>query len=117
MKTVQAGRLRRWMTFEVLVVDVDSEGATVEAWLPAFAVNHIMPCELTPISGKELIAAAALQSVVTHRIKTRYREGFAARMRATERGVAYNIEAVIEDPDSGIRFITLLASAGASQGN
>ena len=117
MRTLSAGRLRRWVAFEVLVVDLDSDGAAVETWVPAFSTNHVMPCEITPISGHELMAAAALQSVVTHRIKTRYRDGFTARMRATERGVVYNIEAVIPDPDSGIRFVTLLASSGASPGN
>lgn len=122
MRTVKAGRLRHWLAFEMLDPNgqtTDSDGAHVETWVPAFVPNHVMPCEVTPISGREFLAAAALQSKVTHRIKVRFREGFAANMRAsTERGgLVYNVEAVIPDPDSGIRYLTLLASSGVSLGN
>jgi SPP1 family predicted phage head-tail adaptor len=120
VKTVRAGRLRHWVRFETYRVELDSDGAQVEAWLPAFAVNTRMPCEVLPISARELLAAAAVQSKVTHRIKVRYREEFirnAYKMRGVYRGVEYNIEGTIPDPDSGVRFLVLLASSGLSPGN
>lgn len=122
MRRVAAGRLRHWLTFEILVHDVDSDGAHVENWAPAFPVGFVMPAEVTALSGSELIAAAAQQSKVSHRLKIRYREGFVERgskMRArSERGgIVFNIEAVIPDPDSTIRYLTLLASSGVSPGN
>lgn len=115
MATIRAGRLTHWLTFEDLISGVDSDGATVESWIPAFAVSNRMPADVTPLSGRELIAANETHSKVTHRIKVRFREGFKARLRAVERNTVYSIEAVIPDPDSGFRYLTLLASTGVSE--
>ena len=114
---MKAGTLRHWLTFEVKTVEQDSDGAQVEIWVPAFEVNHRMPCEVTELSGRELIAAQAVQSKVTARIRARYRPGFKATMRATlPNGIVYNIEAVIADPDSMRTHVTLLASQGINEG-
>lgn len=118
---MQAGRLSHWLTFEIPGPhEVDSDGATVETWIPAFVANTL-PFEVTPMSGRELIAADAIASKATHRLRGRYRpeltaDRMAPRMRATERGMVYNIEAAIPDPDSGMRYVTLLASSGVSEG-
>lgn len=111
---MQAGRLRHLVAFDELVVDVDSDGAQVEHWIPAF--GGPLSAEITALSGRELIAAQAVQSKVNTRIRVRYRPGFRASMRAIHRGVIYNIEAVIPDPDSGIEYVTLLTSAGVDEG-
>lgn len=118
-KKVSAGRLRHWLSFETLIHELDSDGRTVEAWAPGFEVNHAMPCEVTPLIGREFLAGNALQSKVTHKIKVRFREGFEANMRGVTKGggLVYNIEAVVPDPDSMRRYITLLASSGVSLGN
>lgn len=108
--------LRHWLTFEQLVEDMDSDGGVVEAWVPAFDTSATMPAEVAPLSGRELIAANATQSKVTHRIRIRYREGITAKMRAVERETTYNIEAVIPDQKSGQRWLTLLASSGVNAG-
>jgi head-tail adaptor len=120
---MQAGRLRHWLTFEDKTSELDSDGAMVEDWIPAFDASPRMPCEVTALSGRELIAAQAVQSKVSTRIKLRYRPGFSPTMRAWYQDprvnsptTIYNIEAVILDPDSRIRFVTLLASSGVSQG-
>lgn len=115
---MQAGKLRHHLTFEVKVSEQDSDGATVESWEPAFATSPRMPCEVVSLSGRDLIAAQAVHSTVTGRIKTRYRAGFDARtMRArAPGGTIYNIEAVIPDPDSGTRYVTLLVSTGLNEG-
>lgn len=116
--TISAGGLRHWLTFERKVSERDSDGALVESWADAFAVSSRMPCEVVPLSGRELIDAQSKQSVVTARIRVRYRDGLVAKMRARATdGTIYNIEAVIPDPDSGISFRTLLVSTGLNDGS
>lgn len=120
---MKAGRLRHWLTFEKKATDDDgelvrdSDGAIEEAWIPAFAMSPRMPCDVVHLSGRELIAAQAVQSKVNVRIRVRYRAGFDAVQRArSPSGQVFNIEAVIPDPDSGARFVTLLASTGVNAG-
>lgn len=108
--------MRHWLTFEQLVEDMDSDGSTVEAWVPAFDISTTMPAEVAPLSGRELIAANSVQSKVTHRIRIRYRDGITAKMRAVEREAFYNIEAVIPDQESGRRWLTLLCTSGVNAG-
>lgn len=112
---MQAGVLRHLLTFNTLSVELDSDGAQVEAWLPAFGGQPIS-AEIVGLSGKELIAAQAVQSQIKARIKVRYRPGFVPSMRAVHRGMIYNIEAIIADPDSGIEYLTLFCSAGVNEG-
>ena len=114
---MKAGRLRHWLTFETLVTDLDSDGAQSQDWMPAFDASPRMPCEIVALSGRELIAAQTVHSKVTARIKVRYRPGLDAIQRArAEDGTIYNIEAVIPDPDSMRRYVTLLCSYGVNEG-
>lgn len=117
------GAFRHWLTFEDLVVEMDTDGAEAETWVPAFEVSPRMPCEVVALSGRELIAAQAIQSKISTRIKVHYRPGFKARMRAwfddpvlTADATIYDIQAVIPDPDSRRRYVTLLASSGVNEG-
>lgn len=115
--SLPAGRLRHWLTFEVQAFEKDSDGADVSTWVPAFSMSPRMPCDVQPLSGRELIAAQAVQSRVSVRIRTRYRPGFDAVQRArSPGGTIYNIEAVIHDPDSGVNSVTLMCSAGVNEG-
>lgn len=111
---MKGGRLRHLVTFEELVVDVDSDGQQIETW--ALAFGYPLATEITALSGRELIAAQAVQSKVSGRMQVRYRPGFKASMRAIHRGVIYNIAAVIPDPESGLEFLTLLTSTGVDEG-
>lgn len=115
---MKSGRLRHWLTFETLVIDLDSDGNQVPTWMPAFDVNPRMPCEVVSLSGRELIAAQEVQSRVTTKVRARYRPGFDAVQRAIDHrtGTFFNIEAVIPDPDSRIRSVTLLCSSGTNAG-
>jgi len=111
------GERRHWLTFESPETELDSDGAQVSIWVPAFPINHRMPCQVVALSGRELIAAQASQSRVTTRIVTQYRSGFNASMRARYgQGEVFNIEAVIPDPESRNRYVTLLASSGVNEG-
>jgi SPP1 family predicted phage head-tail adaptor len=109
------GGMRHFMTFENKVSEFDSDGATVETWEPAFGGRQIS-VEIAPLSGRELIAAQAVQSKVTTRLKVRYRPGFSASMRGLHRDVIYDIAAVVPDSKSGIDWINLLVSSGVNEG-
>lgn len=110
--------MRHWLIFESQITEMDSDGAQVSFWMDAFPLNTRMPCDVVDLSGRELIAAQAVQSKVTTRIKTRFRPGFKASMRARDgyTGQIWNIEAVILDPNSRRRWVTLGASTGVNEG-
>lgn len=111
---MRAGRLRHRVQFQSLVVELDSDGAQVETWVDAFPA--LIPAEIKALSGRALIAAQAVQSKVNTAIVVRYRTGFLPSMRGLHRGVIYNIEAVIPDPDSGITHLSLQCSSGVNEG-
>lgn len=114
MKPVRAGKLRHRIAIEQIVTSLDSDGATVEDWLPVF--ERPIPAEIVASSGREFLAAQATQSKIASRIKVRYRPEIQANMRAVHRGTVYNIEAVLPDMDSGIRWLTLMCSSGVDEG-
>jgi head-tail adaptor len=115
---MQAGRRRHWLIFELLLEEQDSDGNLVPEWVNAFDTNPMMPCEVVDLSGRELIAAQAVNSKVTSRIRTSYRPGFDAVQRARDpvTGETFNIEAVIADPNSRIRWVTLPCYRGTNAG-
>lgn len=118
-KPLRAGRLRHRVDVEELVVSQDSDGAIVEDWV-TFA-SHV-PAEIGVLSARgvitarEIIAAQAVQSRVSTLITLRTLPGLLASMRIVHRGVIYNIEGVVPDPSSGIRFVTLPCSSNVNQG-
>lgn len=107
---IAAGRLRHRVTVAELTAENDTDGVLVETWEDAFGVA--LPAEITALSGRELIAAQAIQSKVTARIRLRYRPGLKASQRVEHRGEFFNIVAVVPDPYSRIRYTTLLCESG-----
>lgn len=112
--SIPAGRLRHRVQIEQLVTEQDSDGASVETW--ADAVGCFVPAEIMPLSGRELIAAAAVQAKVSTRIRIRYRAGISPSMRVVHRGILYGVEAVVPDQTSGVRYLTLMCTDGVNQG-
>jgi len=68
--------------------------------------------EIVPLSVREFIAAAAEQSEVSARITIRHRTDVDATMRIVYRGRAYQILGSLEDPVSGLEYLTLAVSEG-----
>ena len=66
---MQAGALRRRITFQTRDVSVDSFGQQVTTWADAFTVW----ASIEPLSARELFAAQAVQSEVSHKVTVRYR--------------------------------------------
>jgi SPP1 family predicted phage head-tail adaptor len=111
---MRAGLLRHRVSIETLVTEIDSDGIRTELWVPIHA--GLISAQIAPVSGRELIAAQAVQSKVSTRITIRYRPDVAANMRVVHRTVKYNIEGVIPDPDSGYSHITLMCASGVNEG-
>lgn len=111
---MKAGRLRHRVTVEALTVELDSDGQQVETW--ADVCGQMLSADIMPVSGRELIAADAVQAKVTTRVVMRYRAGLKPSMRVVHRARIYNIEAIVPDPDSGFTRVTLQCSDGVNQG-
>lgn len=121
MRGMKAGKLRHRVRIDDLVTELDSDGDRVEVWAPAFGAVSVLAAEIIPNSGREYIAAETIQSKVSHRIKIRHRDGLKPNQRAVElradgTGDVFNIEAVLPDPESGTRWVTLMCSAGVTEG-
>lgn len=91
-------------------------GEMVPHWQdwPAQGARHWARVE--PLSGREFIAAQAVQSEVSTRIVIRYREGVVSSMRALHLGKVYSIQAVLPDSKSGREYLTLMVSEGVTSG-
>jgi len=72
--------------------------------------------EVAPLSGREFIAANAIQSEITVRITLRYRNDINSDWRILFRGDIYNIAAILPDLWSGLDYITLPCTQGVNNG-
>lgn len=109
---LDAGRLRHRVLLQAPVQTQDPEGGIIFTWEDV----AWLWAEVAPLSAREFVRAEELQSKVTARITIRYREGITAEMRMLHKGVIYNIAGVLDDPVSGIEWITLPVSQGLNEG-
>lgn len=65
-----------------------------------------------PLRVRERLAAAAVHSEQTGEFRVRYDAGITADMRVIHRGKQFAILGVMEDPDSGLEYMTLAVSEG-----
>ena len=75
-----------------------------------------IPASIEPLSAREFIQAAAVQSAVTARIVIRYLPGVTAAMRVRHGSLLYNIAGVLPDKITGREYLTLPVSEGVSDG-
>jgi SPP1 family predicted phage head-tail adaptor len=119
MRNLQPGRLRHLVVIERPVTTLDSDGVQSVEWVPAFgAVAQTVAARIESISGREILAAAQMQSKVTHRVTLRAGRDVVAsmRLRRPGGGPVYNVEAVIPDNASRVQWMTLLCSSGVNDG-
>ena len=104
-----APRLRHRVTIQNFTTTQDSNtGAITEGWAD---FDDNVPAEVWPLSGREFVAAQAVQAGVTTRITIRYQTGILPRMRVLHDGQTYNIQAVL--PDQTLRrHLTLMCERG-----
>jgi len=111
---LSAGRLRHRVDIQKRdqVQDEDS-GAMVTTWVTEWAN---VPAAIEPLSVREFIQSQANQSEISARITIRYREGLVATMRIVHKGRIYNPKGFLQDPDSGLEYVTIPCSEGVNDG-
>ena len=98
--------------------DPDTGGFT-EAWVTVF---EGVPARIAPASGKEFLAAQAIQSEIVARIVIRARPGLKAKQRILHKGqngevlATYNVHAWLPDQESGRDYVSCPVSAGVNEG-
>lgn len=105
---LEAGRLRHRVRLEELVTTLDDNGVQLQEWQN----RGDRFCAIEPLSGREYLAAASIQSKITGKLVMRYRPNINARHRIVKGQRIYNIEAVLPDPDTEYEYVTLLCSEG-----
>ena len=90
---MKAGQLDQRVTVERLQGGVDELGQPLpDTWA------HLFDCwaAVEPLQGREYLAAAALVSEVTARIRMRYRPWMTSQDRVIHNGAVYQIQSVID---------------------
>lgn len=93
-------------------------GEIIYTWIDVWSA---IPAKITDLSVRELIAAQAVQSKLTTRIVIRHRTGLDASMRIVgvcrcHQGRVFNPAGWLNDPESGIEYLTAPCSEGVNQG-
>ena len=94
------------------VRDEDTGGFT-EAWVTVF---ENVPARIAPASGREFLAAQAIQSEIVARIVISARPGLKAKQRILHNGDIYNVHAWLPDQESGKDYVSAPCSRGVNEG-
>lgn len=103
---MRSGQLDQLISVERLVEGFDELGQPINQWLPIITTW----AAVEPLVGREYIAAGALLSEVTARIRMRYRPGITAADRVIHGGTTYGITSVA-DVHSSRRELQLMCKA------
>ena len=113
----RAGDLRRRITLQQRSTTPDSLGGQSITWTDLATVW----ADIQPMTGRELLAAQAVQSEITHTIVCRYRADLfadpksTASMRAMYGARVFNLGPAL-DEDMRHRFVSIPASEGMNSG-
>lgn len=105
----RAGQYRHRVDIQDWTEVRDDQGGFTEAWVTVFAD---VPARIAPASGREFLAAAAVQSEIIGRIVLRARSGLKPRQRVLHKGpsgvvlAAYNVHAWLPDQESGRDYVS-----------
>lgn len=91
----------------------EQTGGFTEQWVTVFPN---VPARIAPASGREFLAAAAVQSEIVARIVIRARPGLKAKQRVLHNGVIYNVHAWLPDQESGRDYVSAPVSTGVNDG-
>lgn len=112
----RAGQYRHRVDIQDWTEIRDEEtGGFTEDWV---TVIENVPARIAPASGREFLAAAAIQSEIIARIVIRQRPGLNAKQRILHKGPAdtvlgvYDVHAWLPDPDSGRDYVSAPVSLG-----
>lgn len=118
---MRAGDLRRRVLIQIQQTTQDSFGQQQTAWLDYLTS---VPADIQALSGRELIAAQAVNAAVTHQIVVRYTSRLADPVKVAAMRVIYQNDAVTRyfnvtsaiNVDERNREINLMAVEGLNQG-
>ena len=100
-----AGKLRHRVTIEQpSITQNPATGEITEGW-STFAAS--VPAAIEPLSARDFIQSAAMQSEITTRITIRYITGLKPNMRIINGTTIYNIRGILPDKNSGREYVTL----------
>lgn len=105
---MRVGQLRERVTVQQFTETRNGIGAAVKSWSDVAEVW----AEVRTPSGRELMAAAQMHSVLTHMITIRYRDDITAAMRVVWRGVNLEVDGEPFDPDGTRRWLKLRCVSG-----
>jgi SPP1 family predicted phage head-tail adaptor len=88
---MRAGRLKHKITIQAPGTTQDAIGQPIPGWTDFASVR----ADIFDISGREYVAAAAVQNAAQTKMMIRYLAGIVPDMRVLDGTVAYNIEAVL----------------------
>jgi SPP1 family predicted phage head-tail adaptor len=117
---MRAGSLRQIVTIQARSTSKDSFGQQLPSWSTYLSG---VPAEIQALSGRELIAAQAVQAEVTHQITLRYHPMLADPLAVAAMRIVYingavtryfNISAVM-NIDERNRQLELMAAEGLNQ--
>ncbi|MCL8303231.1 phage head closure protein [Pseudomonas mosselii] len=112
---MKAGDLRHPIQLQHKVTPRDP--VTGEFGEPEWQLFAAVWAQVVPMSARDRVDAQAQQSEATGRMVIRYRPGVDSTMRIIYRGEIYSIEGPpLEDPKSGLEYLTLLVSKGVKDG-
>lgn len=109
---MRAGQLNKLIDIEVRSTTQDAAGQPQDVWTPFKSGTY---ARMRPLSGRELVAAQAVQNEVTHEITIRYADGVLPNMRVKYGARYFNILAV-RDIEEGHRAMVLTCAEGLSDG-
>lgn len=112
-----AYKLRHRIDVQDYLSTLDEDtGLMTEGWTSIVPDGSpLIPAEIVPLSGREFVAAQAIQAGVTTRITVRWQDGITSSMRVLHDGLTYDIKAVLPDPTLR-RHITLMCEQGVNNG-
>ncbi len=88
-------------------------GAMTTTWVTEWAS---VPAAIEPLSVREFLQSQANQSEISARVTIRYREGLKPTMRLVHKGRVYNPAGFLQDPDSGLEYVTIPVTEGVNDG-
>lgn len=109
--TLDSSSLNRRVTIQTRASALDTFGQQIATW------TDFLTCwaSLESQSGKELMAAQAINAELTAMVTILYRASVTAAMRVLYQGRVLNIQSVI-DPDTAHVALQLMCSEGLNQG-
>ena len=109
--TIDSSALNRRITIQSRASTIDSYGQQITTW------TDLVSCwaSIEPLSGREIIAAQAVSSELSHTVTIRYRSAVTAAMRVLYQSRVFNIQSAT-DPDTAHIALQLLCSEGLTQG-